>query len=72
MNKMNSLISGIVVFIFELSLYNSVSNIVTIPKKVVERKAWQVLSDLVQSLLSQGTVFCVLIHKFIKLHLKFF
>lgn len=33
MNKTDSLISGIVVFIFELSLYNSVSNIVTIPKK---------------------------------------
>lgn len=61
MNKMNSLISGIAVFIFELSLYNSVSNIVTIQKKkkkIVERKAWQVLGDLVQSLLSQGTVCC--------------
>lgn len=50
MNKMNSLISGIVVFVFELSLCNSVSNIVTIPKKKLwkERlgKAWVIQSSL--------------------------
>jgi len=34
MNKMNSLISGIVVFIFKLSVYNNISNFVTIPKKL--------------------------------------
>lgn len=72
MNKTNSLISDIVVFIVKLSVYNSISNLVTIPKKHVERKAWHALGDLVQSLLSQGNLLCIPFHEFIHLHLKFF
>lgn len=48
MNKTNPLISGTVVFIFKLSVYNSISNIVTIPKTLWKERlgvSWVIQSS---------------------------